>query len=155
MGLPMFDCAVRTSQVTSGQVLAGILPAAAAPGTGRPLRLRQVIISNTTATAFSVSWGLATTAGATPGGAGTVARRGFVGLDPATTVQGVYTTWGTQPTAPAGLNMRLTVPGNSMVIMPYGDNEELVIPPATTALPFCVFLTGTGQVADVTFSWEE
>lgn len=155
MGLPMFDCAVRTSQVTAATALCGILPAASAPGTGRPLRLRQILISNTTTTAFQVAWGMATAAGATPGGAGTVARRGFSGIDPPSTVQGVYTTWATNPTAPAGYSFRGTVPGGSLLAIPYNDDEELLIPPAATALPFCIWNISTGQISDVTFTWEE
>jgi hypothetical protein len=69
MGLPIFETSVRTSQVTSGQVLCSLLPQAAALGTGRIIRLRGMAISNTTATGFGIGWGLATAAGATPGGA--------------------------------------------------------------------------------------
>jgi hypothetical protein len=47
------------------------------------------------------------------------------------------------------------VPGSSLVIWTFNEGEELLVPPAATPLPLCVFNTGTGQVADVTLTWEE
>lgn len=156
MGLPLFDCAVRTSVVASGGAMVQLVPQAAALGTGRPIRIRQVAISNTTATGFGVGLGVATAAAVTPATAGTILRRSnTVGpVDPAS-VSGVWSTFGTTPTAPAGYTVRLWVPGNSLVIWVFNEGEELIVPPAATPLPFCVFSTGVGQVADVTLSWEE
>lgn len=156
MGLPLYDCAVRTSVVASGGALVQLVPQASALGTGRMVRLRQVAISNTTATGFGVGLGIATAAAVTPATAGTILRRSNnVGpIDPPS-VSLVWSTFATTPTAPTGYSARLWVPGNSMVIWGYPDGDELFVPPAATPLPFCVFNTGTGQVADITLSWEE
>lgn len=156
MGLPLFDCAVRTSVVASGGALVQLVPPAAALGTGRMVRLRQVAISNTTATAFGVGLGIASAAAVTPATAGTIVRRSnTVGaIDPAA-VSLVWTTFGTTPTAPTGYSARLWVPGNALVVWGWNEGEELYVPPASTPLPFCVFNTGTGQVADITLSFEE
>lgn len=154
MGLPMYDCAVRTSNVTANAPLAALLPQAAAPGTGRAVRLRYLVVSNTTATGFGIGWGMATSAGATPGGAGTIVKRSTTfALDPAS-VCTLNTTYGTAPSF-AGLNGRLWVPGNSTVIWSWPDGEELLVPPAATPFPFIVVNTGTGQIADLTLTWEE
>jgi hypothetical protein len=67
----------------------------------------------------------------------------------------VWSTFGTTPTAPAGFTARLWVPGNSLVVWAFADGDELIVPPAATPLPFCVFNTGTGQIADVSLTWEE
>jgi hypothetical protein len=156
MGLPIFETSVRTSQVTSGQVLCSLLPQASALGTGRIIRLRGMAISNTTATGFGIGWGLATAAGATPGAAaGVILRRGSAVIDAASVVQAVYTTYGTQPTAPAAYNGRLFVPGAGTLIWTWDNGEELIVPPAATALPFAIWNTGAGQVSDVTLWWEE
>lgn len=154
MGAPMFDCAVRTSVVTTALGIVGIVPQASALGTGRLVRLRQIVISNTTATAFTVGWGLGTTAGTTPGATGTIARRASASLDAASiaSVPTTYTTWPTQPTA---LNGRLTVPGSGTLIWTYNEGEELIVPPAATPLPFVIYNIGTGQISDVTLSWTE
>jgi hypothetical protein len=156
MGMPLYDCAVRTSVVASGGALVQLVPPAAALGTGRAVRLRQVAISNTTATAFGVGLGIATAAAVTPATAGTILRRtNTVGAMDAPAISLVWTTFATTPTAPTGYSARLWVPGNALVIWSYNEGEELIIPPAATPLPFCVFNTGTGQVADITLSWEE
>ncbi len=154
MGYPLFDCAVRTSVVASGGALVQLVPPAAAVGTGRMVRLRQVCISNTTATAFGVGLGIATAAAVTPATAGVIARRSTAATDPAP-ISLVWTTFATTPTAPTGYNARLWIPASSLVIYGFGDGEELMVPPAATPLPFCVFNTGVGQVADVTLTWEE
>lgn len=156
MGLPLYDCSVRTSVVASGGALVQLVPQAAAQGTGRSVRIRQVAISNTTATGFGVGLGVASAAAVTPGGAGTILRRSnTVGpIDPPSTAS-VFTTFATTPTAPAGYTARLWVPGNSLVVWGFPDGDELIVPPAATPLPFCVFNTGVGQVADITLTWEE
>lgn len=156
MGLPLYDCAVRTSVTASGGALVQLVPQASALGTGRACRIRQVAISNTTATGFGVGLGVATAAAVTPATAGTILRRSnTVGpIDPPSTSL-VWSTFGTTPTAPSGYSARLWVPGNSLVIWAYPDGDELIVPPASTPLPFCVFNTGTGQVADITLTWEE
>lgn len=156
MGLPMFDCAVRTSVVASGGALVQLVPPAAALGTGRMVRVRQVAISNTTATGFGVGLGIATAAAVTPATAGTILRRSNTTgpVDPPS-VANVWTTFGTTPTAPTGYSARLWIPGSSLVIWNFDEGEELMIPPAATPLPFCVFNTGTGQVSDITLTWEE
>lgn len=156
MGYPIYDVAFRSSQVAAASILGAILPQAAAAGTGRPIRMRQMSISNTTGTGFGVGWGVAANAGTTPGAAvGTPVRRGPSTYDPPSSVQGVYTTYATNPTAPTVYSGRLWVPGNSTVIWQWGDGEEQVVMPAATAIPFCLFNTGTGQLADVIFTWEE
>lgn len=156
MGLPLYDCAVRTSVVASGGALVQLVPQASALGTGRACRIRQVAISNTTATAFGVGLGVATVAAVTPATAGTILRRSnTVGATDPPSVSLVWSTFGTTPTAPAGYTARLWVPASSLVIWNFADGDELVVPPAATPLPFCVFNTGTGQVADVTLTWEE
>lgn len=156
MGLPLYDCSVRTSVVASGGAMVQLVPQALALGTGRAVRVRQVAISNTTATGFGVGLGVATAAAVTPATAGTILRRSnTVGpTDPASTAL-VWSTFATTPTAPAGYTARLWVPGNSLVIWAFPDGDELVVPPASTPLPFCVFNTGTGQVSDVVLTWEE
>ena len=156
MGLPLYDCSVRTSVTASGGALVQLVPQASALGTGRCVRVRRVAISNTTATGFGVGLGVATAAAVTPATAGTILRRSnTVGaIDPASTAS-VWTTFGTTPTAPAGYTVRLWVPGNSLVVWSFDDGDELVVPPASTPLPFCVFNTGTGQVADISLTWEE
>jgi hypothetical protein len=154
MGLPLYDCAVRTSVVASGGALVQLVPPAAAVGTGRMIRLRQCSISNTTATGFGVGLGIATAAAVTPATAGTIVRRSSGAFDPAS-VASVWTSFATTPTAPTGYNVRLFVPGSSMVVWSWPDGEELWVPPAATPLPFCVFNTGTGQIADITLTWEE
>jgi hypothetical protein len=156
MGLPLYDCAVRTSVVASGGALVQLVPQAAALGAGRACRIRQVAISNTTATGFGVGLGVASAAAVTPATAGTILRRSnSVGpIDPPS-VSNVWTTFATTPTAPTGYSARLWVPGNSLVIWGFADGDELIVPPAATPLPFCVFNTGTGQIADITLTWEE
>lgn len=156
MGYPMYDCAVRTSVVASGGALVQLVPPAAALGTGRMVRLREVWISNTTATGFGVGLGIASAAAATPATPGVIMRRSNnVGqVDPAP-ISLVWTTFATTPAAPSGYHKRLWVPGNSLVIATFNEGEELMIPPAATPLPFCVFNTGTGQVADISLTWEE
>lgn len=156
MAQPLFDCAVRTSVVASGGALVQLVPPALAVGTGRMLRLRQVSISNTTATAFGVGLGIATAAAVTPATAGTILRRSNTtgAIDPAS-VASVWTTFGTTPTAPSAYSVRLFVPASSTVIWVWNEGEELMVPPAATPLPFCVFNTGTGQIADITLSWGE
>jgi hypothetical protein len=156
MGMPLFDCSVRTSVTASGGALVQLVPQASALGTGRMLRLRQVAISNTTATGFGVGLGIATTAAVTPATAGVIVRRtNTVGAVDAASTALVWTSFATTPTAPAGYAARLWVPGSSMVVWVFNEGEELFIPPAATPLPFCVFNTGTGQVADVSLTWEE
>lgn len=155
MGYPIYDASVRTSQVTSGQVLCALLPQAAAAGTGRPARIRQIAICNTTATAFGVGIGLATAAGATPGAGVTAVRRGPTTYDPAASTGQLFTTYATQPTAPTVFSARLWVPGGSMVVWYYNDGEELVVMPAATPLPLGIWMTSTGQISDVTVSFEE
>jgi hypothetical protein len=118
------------------------------------VRVRQVAISNTTATGFGVGLGIATAAAATPATAGTIVKRTIGAFDPAS-VSSVWTTFATTPTAPSGYAARLWVPGNSLVIWVFNEGEELWVPPASTPLPFCVFNTGTGQVSDITLTWEE
>lgn len=156
MGLPLYDCAVRTSVVASGGALVQLVPEAAALGTGRACRLRQVIISNTTATGFGIGLGVATAAAVTPATAGVIVRRSnTVGpIDPPSKSL-VWVTFGTTPTAPSGYSARLWVPGNATIYHSFPDGDELIVPPAATPLPFCVFNTGTGQVADITLTWEE
>ena len=160
MGLPLYDASCRTSQVTSGQVLCALLPAVGAAGSAvgvRTLRVRQIMICNTTATGFGVGVGLATAAGATPaGGVGSPPgqRRGG-STDAPSSAQNLFTTYATQPTAPAVYPFRLWVPGSSMVILPFAVGDELVVAPAATPLPFCIWNTGTGQIADVSITWEE
>lgn len=156
MGMPLFDCSMRTSVVASGGALIQLVPPAAALGTGRMLRLRQVAVSNTTATAFGVGLGVASVAAVTPATAGVILRRSnTVGPIDAASVALVWTTFATTPTAPAGYTARLWIPANSLVIYAFNEGEELLIPPAATPLPFCVFNTGVGQVADISLSWEE
>jgi hypothetical protein len=156
MGLPLYDCAVRTSVVASGGALVQLVPQAAALGTGRSVRIRQVSISNTTATGFGVGLGVASAAAVTPATAGVILRRSnTVGpIDPPSTAL-VWTTFATTPTAPTGYTARLWVPGSSLVVWAFPDGDELIVPPAATPLPFCVFNTGTGQIADITLTWEE
>lgn len=156
MGMPLYDCAVRTSVTASGGALVQLVPQASALGTGRLIRMRQVAISNTTATGFGVGLGVATAAAVTPATAGTINRRSnTVGPVDAPSTALVWSTFATTPTAPTGYSARLWVPGNSLTIWVWNEGEELMVPPASTPLPFCVFNTGTGQVADVTLSWEE
>jgi hypothetical protein len=156
MGMPLYDCSVRTSVVASGGALVQLVPPASALGTGRMVRLRQVAISNTTATGFGVGLGVASAAAVTPATAGTVVRRSnTVGAIDAAPISLVWTSFGTTPTAPTGYSARLWVPGSSLVVWVFNEGEELLVPPAATPLPFCVFNTGTGQVADVTLTWAE
>jgi hypothetical protein len=154
MAAPLYDCSVRTSVVASGGALVQLVPPASALGTGRMIRLRQVAISNTTATAFGVGIGIATAAAVTPATAGVIVKRNTGSID-AASVCSVWSTFATTPTAPTGYTARLWVPGSSLVIWTFNEGEELLVPPASTPLPFCVFNTGTGQVADVTLTWEE
>jgi hypothetical protein len=154
MGLPIYDCAVRTSVVASGGALVQLVPPVGAVGTARMPRLRQVCISNTTATGFGVGLGLATAAAVTPATAGVIVRRSTPSID-AAPISLVWVTFATTPTAPTGYTARLWVPGSSMVVYTFNEGEELLVPPAATPLPFCVFNTGTGQVSDITLSWEE
>lgn len=158
MGLPLHDVAVRTTVVASGGALVQLVPAAAAIGTSgaRMLRIRQVAISNTTATGFGVGIGVASAAAVTPATAQTILRRSntVAPVDAPSTAL-CWSSFATTPTAPTGYSARLWVPGNSLVVWGWPDGEELMVPPAATPLPFCVFNTGTGQVADVTISWEE
>lgn len=156
MGLPLFDCSVRTTVTASGGALVQLVPPALAVGTGRMIRVRQVAISNTTATGFGVGLGVATAAAVTPATAGTILRRSntVAPVDPAS-VSLVWSAFTTTPTAPTGYSVRLWVPGNSLVIWVFPEGEELMVPPAATPLPFCVFNTGTGQVSDITLTWKE
>jgi hypothetical protein len=155
MGLPIYDCAIRSAAPASGGAMIQLVPPVAALGTGRMVRLRQVAISNTTSTGFGVGLGIATAAAVTPATAGTPVRRSnTVGAIDAAPISLVWGTYGTTPTM-GNLNARLWVPGNGMVVWIYNEGEELCIPPAATPLPFCVFSTGTSQVSDITLSWEE
>jgi len=151
--MPLYDCSVRTSVVASGGALVQLVPPAAAVGTGRRPLLRQVAISNTTATGFGVGLGLATAAAVTPATAGVIVKRNAIS-DPAA-ISLVWSTFATTPTAPTGYTARLWVPGSSMVVWIFNEGEELIVPPASTPLPFCVFNTGTGQIADVSITWNE
>lgn len=153
MASPLYDCSARTSVTASGGALIQLVPPVAAVATGRIVRLREVAISNTTATAFGVGLGIATVAAVTPATAGTVMRRN-AGLDPAA-IALVWTTFATTPTAPTGYNKRIWIPASSLVIYSFPEGEELLIPPNATPLPFCVFNTGTGQVADISLTWSE
>ena len=153
MASPIFDCSARTSVVASGGALIQLVPPALALKTGRVLKLRQISISNTTATAFGVGLGIASVAAVTPATAGVILPRDAT-HDPAS-VASVLTTFGTTPTAPSGYSSRLWIPASSTVIWVWNEGEELVVPPASTPLPFCIFNTGTGQIADVTLSWTE
>ena len=156
MALPLYDVALRTSVVASGGALIQLVPPALALGTGRILRLREVMISNTTATGFGVGLGIASAAAVTPATAGTIMRRTTAvgAIDPASTAA-VWSTFATTPTAPTGYNKRLWVPAAGTVIYTFNEGEELLIPPAATPLPFCVFNTGTGQIADISLTWGE
>ena len=156
MASPIYDCAVRTSVVATGGAMVQLLAPALALGTGRILRLRQIAVSNTTATSFGIGLGIATAAAVTPATAGTILRRTPTTgpTDPAS-VAAVWTTFATTPTAPANFNVRLTIPAGGTVIWVFNEGEELQVPPAATPLPFCVFSTGTGQIADITLSWTE
>lgn len=152
----MFDVAARTSVTASGGALIQLVPPALALGTGRILRLRQIAISNTTATAFGVGLGVATVAAVTPATAQTILRRSnTVGPVDAASTALVWTTFGTTPTAPTAYSARLWIPASSLVVWIFNDGEELMVPPAATPLPFCVFNTGTGQVSDITLTWVE
>lgn len=155
MAAPMFDCAVRTTSVTASNGQCGILPQSSAMGTGRIARLRQIVISNTTVTAFTVGWALAAGAGTTPGGNGTILRRqsSFIDAAPVVTVPTTYATWPVIPAA--GFNGRLTIPASGTLIWNYNEGEELIITPAATGLPFIIWNIGTGQIADITLSWTE
>lgn len=158
MGSPLFDAAFRTTNVTSGGMIAGLLPPAAALGTGRLLRLRQVIISNTTATAFGLAWGLATAAGtgaATAGPAAVRRQGGATPVDAPAVGSTVISYATTSPTAPAAFSGRIVVAGSSAFVINFDEGEEFWVPPAATPLPFCLWNTGTGQLADVTFTWKE
>jgi hypothetical protein len=156
MGYPIYDCSVRTSVTASGGAMCQLVPPAAALGTGRLIRMKQVVISNTTATGFGVGLGIATAAAVTPATAGVILRRtNTVGAHDPASVSLVWVTFATTPTAPTGYSARLWVPGNSTVYFGWNDGEELYVPPAATPLPFCVFNTGVGQIADITMSWEE
>jgi len=157
MGLPLYDTSWRSTQTASGSVLGALLPQAAAVGTGRQVRIRQIAIANTTATGFGIGYGVATTAGVTPaGGVGSPpgVRRGGP-TDPPSTAQNVFTTYATQPAPPAIYSGRLWIPGGSMVVWPFADGDELVVPPAATPFPFCLWNTGTGQIADCSITFEE
>lgn len=152
----LFDCAMRTSVVASGGAMIQLVPAAAALGTGRLCRMRLVVVSNTTATGFGVGLGIASVAAVTPATAGTILRRtNTVGAIDAASVASVFTTFATTPTAPSAYSARFWVPGNSTYSWGWNEGEELIVPPAATPLPFCVFSTGTGQVADITLTWTE
>ena len=154
MAAPLYDCAVRTSVVASGGALVQLVPPTGALGTARLPRLRQVVVSNTTATGFGVGLGLASVAAVTAATPGVIVRRTIPTLD-ASPISLVWTTFATTPTAPTGYSARYWVPGSSMVVFSWNEGEELLVPPAATPLPFCVFNTGTGQIADVTLTWSE
>lgn len=153
MASPLFDCSVRTSVVALGGALVQLVPPAAALGTGRMVRLREVSIFNTTVTAFGVGLGLATVAAVTPATAGVIVKRRS--SSDAAAISLVWATFGTTPTAPTGYTKRLWIPASSGIIYTFPEGEELEIPPAATPLPFCIFNTGTGQIADVSLTWEE
>lgn len=158
MGLPMFDAAVRTTNVTSGGMVAGLVPAAAALGTGRTLRVREIWISNTTATGFGIGIGIATAAGTGAATNGTAVRRNSLPtqVDAAPTATPVISYATTSPTAPStAYNKRLWIPGSQLVVVVFNEGEELWVPPAATPLPVCIWNTGTGQIADVSWTWEE
>lgn len=153
MASNLYDASARTSVVAIGGALIQLVPPIGAQGTARNVRLREVAISNTTATAFGVGLGIATVAAVTPATAVTIARRNN-GLDPSP-ISLVWTTFATTPTAPTGFNKRLWIPASSLVIYSFNEGEELLILPNTTPLPFCVFNTGTGQIADISLTWSE
>jgi hypothetical protein len=159
VGMPLYDCAVRTSVVTAAGAMVQLVPPAAAVGTGRMTRLRQVAISNTTATGFPVGLGIATAAAVTPATAGVIHKRSggsaaATGQD-AVAISLVWVTFGTTPTAPTDYVARLWIPGNQLVVWSFNEGEELYVPPATTPLPFCIWNIATGQICDVTLTWEE
>lgn len=153
MAAPLYDCAVRTSVVAAGGAMVQLVPPIGAVATARMTRLRLVSISNTTATAFGVGLGLASAAAVTPATLGVIVKRSPVTAP--TPVASVFSTFATTPTAPSGYSVRLWVPANSTVIWVWPEGEELTVPPNATPLPFCVFSTGVGQIADVTLSWTE
>ena len=156
MAQGLIDCAVRTTVVASGGALVQLVPPAAALGTGRLVRLRQMTVSNTTATAFGIGVGVASAAAVTPATAGIPLRRtNTVGAIEPAPISLVWTSFATTPTAPTAYSLRLWIPASSTVIYQWNEGEELYVPPAATPLPLCIFNTGTGQVADVTLTWEE
>ena len=153
MAAPLYDCAVRTSVVAAGGAMIQLVPPTGAVATARMTRLRLISVSNTTATGFGVGYGLASVAAVTPATAGVIVKRWPVTApNPVATV---FSTFATTPTAPAGYTARLWVPPNSTVIWVFPEGEELLVPPSASPLPFCVFSTGTGQIADITLSWTE
>lgn len=116
-------------------------------------RLREVGIFNTTATAVAVALRRATSAGGTH-----TARDELYGDDDSATALATLfdTDTGTAPTLTTG-NVRVASLGaaiGSGVIWTFGGNG-LVIPSGTANGITIVPLTGTGQICDVYFDWEE
>lgn len=153
MAAPIYDTSVRTTVVALGGAMVQLVPPVGATGTARMVRLRLVSISNTTAVGFGVGLGLATAAAVTPSGNGIIVKRSP--LTAPTPVASIFSAFVTTPTAPTGFSIRLWVPGNSTVIWVFQEGEELTVPPSATPLPFCVFSTGVGQIADITLTWTE
>lgn len=127
--------------------IAGLTAAAA-----RRLRIREIGIFNTTSTAVSIAIRRITAIG-TPGAGQTEV---YVD-DESMAVSGtLLDTWTVTPTFVTG-NVRVYSLGaavGSGIVQPFGDNG-LVVPQGTGNGVVIVPLTGTGQICDVYFDWDE
>jgi hypothetical protein len=122
-------------------------------GTGAHIRIRQIEVFNTTATACTYTLCRLSTAG-TPGTAAT--SRLSNSSDTATAVgvlRGTYTS--TAPTTvELGRKFPLGAAVGSGIILPFEDYELTI--PATAAAGIGLLVTsGTGQILEVSFAWQE
>jgi hypothetical protein len=144
-----FTASWRTTGAGSTTLpIAGLLATAAV----RP-RIAEIGVFNTTATAVAVALRRITAAG-TAGSTQSVVYE----TDESQTALGVpKDTWTVAPTFVAG-NVRVASLGaaiGSGVIWTFTAGPQLVIPAATTNGVVIVPLTGTGQICDISITWDE
>lgn len=144
-----FDGGWRTAGAGSTTLpIAGITATAAV----RP-RLKEVGVFNTTTTAVAIALRRIVTALGTAGSGQVEVYENDPSQTPLATL---LDTWSVAPTFVSG-NIRVASLGaaiGSGVIWTFGG-DGLVIPNATTDGIVLVPLTGTGQICDVYFGWEE
>lgn len=142
-----FSAGVRTGTGTN------LLPATALVGatTVRP-RIAEVHVSNTTALEVNIALVRLTTAG-TPGASVTIVRESDTSQTSLAAVNNTYTVG---PTITAGLLRNFTIGAakGSGIMWTFGP-LGLVVPDVAAAGVGIIFPTGTGQVLDVTWVWDE
>lgn len=141
------------ASVTTGAGSTTLPICALVGGTGTYIRIRQIEVFNTTATAVTLLLCRLSTAG-TPGSSATTATPNH--SDPGTPVgvlKGTYTS--TAPTtATLGKKFPLGAAIGSGIVMPFEDYELTIDKVANAAIGLLV-AAGAGQACEVNMEWQE